>query len=382
MEAEGVLVSITKAIRSFIFTTLSIVAPFFLSAKGVSVVNISLIILISIAISTGYLYAFTALNLKARTKLFLLSGLFSFSLLILYLLQNPLSLVLAILIGAIPLAGRDLTVNMSIEQYAISAVFSKQSEMNLMFSIYNFGSYTSGALASAFLFLFGSDEYGTIFLIIFIMSLLQFIIYISVRVPDIKKREHKAALSDPVTRSNIRSLALLFLVDSLGGGLVNVSIITLWFKTVYHVSLSQAGFIFILVNVITALSVIVSGFISNRMGLVKTMVYTHLVSNVFLFMVPLFHSLIASEIFLYLRQSTSQMDVPARDSFVNTFIQRDARIASNSAFAAVRNGGQIPGPGVAGLLLETFPMGVFFSASLLKIAYDIAFYLKYRNSNL
>jgi MFS family permease len=132
------------------------------------------------------------------------------------------------------------------------------------------------------------------------------------------------------------------------------------------------------VNIVTAISVILSGRLSKNLGLVRTMVYTHLFSNVMLFLVPVFHSLVISELFLYLRQTTSQMDVPPRDSLINTKIPKDARVASNSILLGVRNGMQIPGPGLAGLLFEVFPEGVFFSAALIKIAYDVAFFARYR----
>jgi hypothetical protein len=219
-------------------------------------------------------------------------------------------------------------------------------------------------------------------LVILILSSLQIAIYLYVSFPDVVKKRQVETLSDRALRNNISNLAVLFSVDSIGGGLVNTAIISLWFRVVYNISLSQAGLIFVLVNAITALSVLLSSHISGRIGLVKTMVYTHLISNIFLFAVPVFHNLLISEIFLYLRQSTSQMDVPARDSFINSFVPRDARVVANSTFLAVRNGGQVPGPGIAGIILSSFPEGVFFTASLTKIAYDLAFFFGYRKYSI
>ncbi|EQD31650.1 sugar transporter related protein, partial [mine drainage metagenome] len=77
-----------------------------------------------------------------------------------------------------------------------------------------------------------------------------------------KLDSHPAVKLEPEVKSRIRLIGSLFLVDAIGGGLVNTSIISLWFEVEYHITLSQAGLIFIGVNVITAISIIVSGYIS------------------------------------------------------------------------------------------------------------------------
>lgn len=378
MRPELILITFAKAIRSFAFTALSVSVPFFLISLKVSTIDISLVVLVSMAVSTGFLYVFTSLSLHPRHKLILLSTLFFVALFVLYIREDLIALIAAIFIGSISLGGRDLTVNQSLEQFTISTYSENQKEKNLMFGLYNFGSYAAGAIASGFLFLISSEDFPLIFLVILILSAFQIAIYLYVSFPDVVKKRQVETLSDRTLRKNISNLAVLFSVDSICGGLVNTAIISLWFRVVYNISLSQAGLIFVLVNAITALSVLLSSHISGRIGLVKTMVYTHLISNIFLFAVPVFHNLLISEIFLYLRQSTSQMDVPARDSFINSFVPRDARVVANSTFLAVRNGGQVPGPGIAGIILSSFPEGVFFTASLTKIAYDLAFFFGYR----
>lgn len=379
MAKPGPLLSLAKGIRSFIFSTLAIAAPFYLSSLGYTSLEIAVIVLASLGISTLFLYLFTSLRIRIKRKLLLLSGLFSVSLAILYFGNNLLFFLLALIVGSISLAGRDLTVNQSLEQYTISLSTDDQHRKNMMFSVYNFASYSSGAIGSLFLFLYKSADYRLIFLADLLLSFLQIAIYLYLKFPDLKPASQKKAIREESVRKDVRALAALFSVDSLGGGLVNTAIISLWFKDVYGVSLSQAGLIFLVVNVVTALSVIAAGHMSTRLGLVRTMVYTHLVSNVMLFMVPVFHSLLISELFLFLRQSTSQMDVPARDSLVNTMIPADARVASNSLFLGVRNGFQIPGPGIAGFLFEVYPEGVFFSASIIKIAYDLTFFARFRH---
>jgi hypothetical protein len=308
--------------------------------------------------------------------------LFLVSLTILYLEENVIFLFIALIVGGFSLSGRDLTANQSIEQYTMSLYTENQNQKNSIFALYNFGSYASGAAASLFLFLYNPSSFQLVFLINVLLALVQVVIYLFIKFPEFVPRKRGEKIKDKETRNLVRSLAILFSVDSLGGGLVNNSIITLFFKVVYNLDISQVGLIFIIVNIITALSIIGSRYISGNIGLVRTMVYTHIISNIMLFMVPVFHMLIVSEIFLYLRQSTSQMDVPARDSFVNTVIPQDSRVNSNSVFIGVRNGMQIPGPGIAGFIMEIFPAGIFFMAALTKISYDLAFFLKYRENHI
>ena len=382
MKFEAVLLSFTKSIRSFIFTTLAITIPYFLSSFDFSSIDIGIVILVSLAISTLFLYVYTALRIMAKRKLLLMALLFLISLTIFYLQENVIFLFIALIVGGFSLSGRDLTANQSIEQYTMSLYTENQNQKNSIFAIYNFGSYGSGAMASLFLFLYNPSSFQFVFLVNVLLSLVQFAIYVAIKFPEFVPKKKGEKIEDKQTKGLVKSLALLFSVDSLGGGLVNNSIITLFFKVVYNLDVSQVGFIFIIVNIITAVSIIASKYVSGNIGLVRTMVYTHIISNIMLFMVPVFHMLAVSEIFLYLRQTTSQMDVPARDSFVNTVIPQESRVSSNSVFIGVRNGMQIPGPGIAGFVMEIFPAGVFFIAALTKISYDLAFFLKYRENRI
>ena len=379
MHRGGILLSLTKSVRSFIFVSLAVSVPFFLSDHGYSPIGTSLVIFASIGISTLFLYVYTALPWRTKARLVFLSSALTVAMAILFIGRNPVALISALVVGGVSLGGRDYSANQSLEQFTISSYSENQREKNAMFSIYNFASYGSGAIASYFIFALGKNDFALIFFIDLILSVLQMILYISMNFPDVKQRQAERTIADPAVRHDVRKLMILFGVDSLGGGIVNTAIISLWFEDVYGITLSQAGLIFVGVNVITALSVLASGHLSGRIGLVRTMVYTHLVSNAMLFLVPIFHALAVSEIFLFLRQSTSQMDVPARDSFTNTKIPLDSRVSANSIFLGVRNGAQVPGPAISGLLMDFYPQGVFMFAALIKIAYDIAFYLGYRS---
>jgi hypothetical protein len=348
---------------------------------GVTDLYIALIIMLSGIVSTFFVYGFSRLKIGDQSKLLLLSALLTVSLLFLFTLRSIPFYILSIVLGGIPLSGRDFTNNQAIEQYSISVTERERKSKNIAFAIYNFGSYASAAVASGAIFLLYHGDIQFFYEICFILSFVQFMTYSTSSIA-LRDKSQITSIGERLKTPDVPVLSILFSLDSLGGGLVVTSMITLWFKVVYAVPLAQMGLIFVVVNIVTAFSIILSSAISNRMGLVRTMVYTHIVSNFFLIMIPLIHSLIISEFFLYLRQTTSQMDVPARDSFVNTLIPDDQRVRANSRFVMVRNFFQIPGPAIGGAFFEFYPPLLFIAAGGVKILYDLLFYGRYRRTNL
>jgi hypothetical protein len=366
---------VSKASRSFILSMLAIVTPFYLS-RFVDVFDVGIIVLFSIAFSTLIIYIFPAMNIKNWIKMYIISGSLAIALLLNFIFMNFYVFIFSLMLGSISLSGRDISPNQSIEQYAMAHYETDMKNKSRAFSIYNFFSYSASIIGSIFLFLYVDINYRIVFLLLTLVALSQFILYLFIKFPQHKKMRGKDLTQE--TRKRVFSLSYLFSMDALAGGMVTVSMISLYFKYVYNVSLSTAGFIFIIVNVITTISILISPIISSRIGLIRTMVYTHSVSNIFLMLVPVIHILAASEIFLFLRQTTSQMDVPARDTLINTVIEEDYRVNSNSIFSAVRNGSQIPGPGLVGAMMTVFPPFMFLAGGALKLSYDIIFFVKYR----
>ncbi len=378
MDYRSLALSTTKFSRSFVLSMLAILTPYYLSGLGLSVVQIGIVIVLAVGVSTAFVYAFAYVRASLRLRLLLLSSLLTASMAILLLFSGIYSFLAAIIIGGVTLSGRDLTPNETIEKFSISTYEVERKDRNFAFSVYNFSSYIAGTVASLVLYFYGSLDIETYFLLDLIFAAFQFIPYLLVSLPESIEKGSPRKF-DKKTLSHVRKLSPLFAMDAFGGGLVVTSVITLWFKSVYGITLSQAGLMFVIINVVTATSILVVSAISNRLGLIRTMVYTHIVSNVFLIMVPVFHTLILSQIMLYLRQTTSQMDVPGRDSFINTVIPQEHRVRSNSNFLAVRNGSMVPGPGIAGLLIESYASSLFFLGGGIKILYDLLLYATYKD---
>jgi predicted MFS family arabinose efflux permease len=127
-------------------------------------------------------------------------------------------------------------------------------------------------------------------------------------------------------RKDITRLSALFSIDAFGGSFVSVYVLSSWFLLAYGVPPLGLAAIFSTTNVLVVVSIYAAALIARRLGNLRTMVYTHLVSNVFLVAIPLAGSLTGALVFLFLRQSMSQMDVPTRQALMAEMFQKEDRV--------------------------------------------------------
>jgi MFS family permease len=175
-------------------------------------------------------------------------------------------------------------------------------------------------------------------------------------------------------------LAALFALDSFGGGFVTNAVIAYWLHVRFGAGPSLLGPVFAAVAILQSLSYEVSGRLANRIGLINTMVFTHLPSNIFLLLVPLSPSLPWAIALLLGRFALSQMDVPARQAYVVSIVPPGERAGAVATTGAVRGVAQSFGPALAGAAIGAAAFGVpFFAGGALKIVYDLGLYFGFRN---
>lgn len=178
----------------------------------------------------------------------------------------------------------------------------------------------------------------------------------------------------PLTRSKARvyTLAALFSVDAFAGGFVVQSLLALWLFQRHDVSPVQAGAIFFWTGVLSAISYLVAVRIAKRIGLVNTMVFTHIPSSLALIAIPFVDSMAAVLALLFIRAALSQMDVPTRSSYVMAIVLPQERPAAASITAVPRSLAAAASPLIAGWLLGLSAFGwPLVIAGGLKIAYDL-----------
>jgi MFS family permease len=178
------------------------------------------------------------------------------------------------------------------------------------------------------------------------------------------------------SRGVITHLSALFALDAFGGGFVVQSFAAYWFYRRFGVAPAALGGIFFGANLLAGLSALLATRLASRIGLVKTMVFTHLPSNILLILVPLMPNLRLAIIVLLLRFSISQMDVPTRQSYVMAVVDPEERSAAAGITGVARTTGAAIAPYFTGLFfahpsLWNLP---FFVAGTLKITYDLLLY--------
>ena len=186
----------------------------------------------------------------------------------------------------------------------------------------------------------------------------------------------------PLRRSRriVLTLAALFSLDAFAGGLVVQSLLALWLFERFGLSLAAAGAIFFWTGVLSALSYFAATWIADRIGLVNTMVFTHLPANVCLALVPFAPSLPLAITLLLVRSALSQMDVPTRTSYVMAVVAPDERPAAASVTSVPRSLAAAASPALAGALLAASGFGwPLLLAGSLKIVYDLLLLALFRN---
>jgi predicted MFS family arabinose efflux permease len=178
------------------------------------------------------------------------------------------------------------------------------------------------------------------------------------------------------SRGVVLRLSLLFSIDAFGGGFIPQSLMAYWFHLQYGVEPAVLGAIFFGANLLAAVSSLLAAPIAARIGLINTMVFTHLPSNLLLILVPLMPNLELAIAVLLLRFTLSQMDVPTRQSYVIAVVDPDERSAAAGVTGIARTTGAAISPAISSVLIANASYAAlpFYLAGGLKILYDLLIY--------
>ena len=182
------------------------------------------------------------------------------------------------------------------------------------------------------------------------------------------------------SRNTVLKLSALFALDAFGGALIVQSVMAYWFQQRFGVEPGVLGAIFFGANLLAGFSALAAASIAQRIGLINTMVFTHLPSNVLLMLVPLMPTLPLAILVLLIRFSISQMDVPTRQSYTLAVVAPDERSAASGVTGVARTVGASFGPALTGVLLANpaLTAAPFLLAGGVKIVYDLALWRSFR----
>ena len=200
------------------------------------------------------------------------------------------------------------------------------------------------------------------------------------RLPRATFEQRAAAAPLNVSRRVVYRLAALFSLDAFAGGFIVQSLLAVWLFERFDMSLAVASVFFFWSSVLSAFSHPVAAMIAKRIGLVNTMVFTHIPSSIFLIVAALSPNLTAALACLLLRSALSQMDVPTRSSYVMAVVTPPERPAAASVTAVPRSLASSLSPALAGMLLASPYLGApLLICGALKIAYDAALLFSFRH---
>jgi MFS family permease len=184
------------------------------------------------------------------------------------------------------------------------------------------------------------------------------------------------------SRGVVQRLAALFAVDAFAGGFIVQTFIVFWFGRQFGADAELMGLVFFGVGLLQAASSVIAGWLGARIGLLNTMVFSHLPSNVLLALIPLAPSLLVAVILLLGRSALSQMDVPARQAYVAALVEPAERTAAAGYTNAARHLVRPAGPALASVSMGMAAGLPFLVAGGLKVVYDLALYFTFRRVRL
>jgi len=374
------LILAARLLRAFGFGMAAVLVGLHLERRGLGPSAIGLILTIGLlsAAIAGVLAATLSSRLGRRYTLAGAGLLMTIAGADLALANSPVLLAIAAATGMLGAASVDLGPFASIEQAALAESVEPRRR-NVAFARY---SLTGGLAAAGGGLLAGTatdlNRGRLLFALYALIGVLTAVLALL-----LSPRAEAPVRAAALTAAQIRALAplsALFAIDALGGGLVVNAVIAYWLHVRFGAPANVLGPAFAAIALLQALSYEVSGRLANRIGLIRTMIFTHIPSNILLLLVPLSPSLPWAIGLLLARFSLSQMDVPARQAFVVSIVPPAERAGAVAFTGLVRGLGQAGGPLLSGAAIQGAALGLpFYLAGTLKLVYDLSLYAAFRS---
>lgn len=387
----------TRIIRLFCYGFLSVILVLYLAETGLTEKQIGLLFTFTLAGDAGIsLWLTTHADGFGRKRTLLIGALLMLGAGIVFILTNNIILLMAAaIIGVISPSGNEIGPFLSVEQAGLTQLIPNEKRTKT-FAWYNLaGSFSTatGALAGGWLAqILHTDGWSALESYRFILmgyalgGLMLTILFLTVS-PAIEvtntKSETESKKMFGLHRSQkvVIKLSALFALDAFAGGLIVQSMIAYWFHIKFGVDSGVLGSIFFFANILAGISALLAVKLAEKIGLINTMVFTHIPSNILLMLVPLMPSLPLAIGLLLLRFSISQMDVPTRQSYTMAVVAPNERSAAAGVTAIARSVGASLSPALTGIF---FSIPFLFSAPFiiaggLKIIYDLLLFREFRS---
>jgi MFS family permease len=382
----------TRAVRMYGFGAISIVLALYLSERGLSSSLIGWVFTLALAGDALISIAVTQVADRfGRRKLLLVSSaLIALAGLGFAFTGNIVLLILTAIIGTISPNGNEVGPFQALEQASLSEVSNSSGRTRL------FGWYQmTGSLATAFGALSAGWRVQTwhrqgsskleayqIVLVAYAITGGILAIFFSRLGPSIELQKISSDVKVGLNKSRavVLRLCALFMIDSFGSSLVMQGLTVYWLEHRYNLDPATLGGIFFATNLVAAFSNPIAARLAERIGLINTMVFTHIPANIFLVLFPFAPNLETAIALLIARFCLSQMDVPARTAYVMGVVEPEERSATAGLTQQAKFLGTMLGPVLTGMMFAAGWWNLpFVLGGALKIGYDLALYRGFRS---
>ena len=393
MPRDAALVCAAGGIRAAAVSLVGVIVAIHLSSRGLSTTGIGLIIGVGVASSAAGT-VITALHADrwGRRRTLVVLGLLTA---VGYAsLAFTAALPILILIAAVAMLnciGRDRGPASALEQALLPSTTTDQRRTWTMawYNVAIDSGHALGALGAALPTVFAraldvsADRGHTLtFLLCGAAVALSTIPYAVLR-PGVESSTPGAGIAeavDPESRSVVRRIAGLFAIDSIGGGFLSSALVAYWFFERYGTSEVQLAWLFFAARVLNVVSHLAAAWLAKRIGLINTMVFTHLPSSVFMMLAPAAPSAGLAAAFFLAREALVEMDVPTRQSYVLAVVPPSARTYASGMTNVTRSAGWAVGPLIGGSVMQHVSLAApLFIGGSLKILYDLVLYRSFRH---
>lgn len=381
----------TRALRGFADGALSVILPSYLAALGFGSFRIGVIVfgmLFGSAILTLWV-GLASIRLATRRVLLSASVLMLMTGIGFYIFTGFWPLFVVAIIGTLNPSAGDVSLFLPAEQTALSGTVGTR-ELTSIFALYNvagafagaLGALASGlpAIAAARLGVSLSRAERLAFLFYCVVAILAAVFYSRLQKQPAPERDAQKGAALRSSRGIVIRLSALFSIDAFGGGFVVQSLLALWLFHRFGLKVGTAGEFFFAAGLLGALSQLLSPLVAARIGRIRTMAYTHIPANLFIILAALMPSPKSAIACLLLRSSMSQMDVPARQSYVMAVAPPEERAAAASVTNVPRSLASAFAPLPSGALLEMSNFGwPLICCGGLKLLYDFLLLVQFRS---
>ena len=396
MKRDAIVLFTTRCLRMFAYGALSVVLVLFLKAEGLNEGQVGLLLTLTLLGDVGLsLFLTTRADRFGRRKMLVIGAALMTLAGVVFASTNLLAILLCVAtICVLSPSDKEVGPFLSIEQASLAETIHDESRTRVFAWYHLAGSLAAalGALGAGFVVgalqhqgAAGADMYRPIVIGYALAGLTIGLLFSLLGrgvepTPATARPESLPWHGLHKSRGVVLKLSALFALDAFGGGLILQSLVADWFTTKFNVSPALLGTIFFAGNLCAAASALGAAWLAKRIGLLNTMVFTHLPSNILLILVPLMPTLPLAMAVFVLRFAISQMDVPTRQSYTMAVVDKDERAAAAGITTVARSVGSGLAPLLAGLLMSRAEwIGLpFIVAGSVKIVYDVWLYYEFK----